>query len=93
MTTKGVSLYRSLYALHVSTAMHLLMVYWEPVWEDVEIWSLPSWVIYLSLFGAFINFTALCNLDIFGTFGLKQSAGIDFMYLLGLFLLGLGIKG
>lgn len=39
MNKDGTSLYRSLFVLQSSGALHLLMKYWQPIWKDRIIWN------------------------------------------------------
>lgn len=85
------SLYRTVYVLQSSLALHLLMRYWQPVLPDAApVWDLLSpghaagiVLVVLYLVAAVWTITSLFALDHFELLGVKQGSGIDIMAKLG----------
>ncbi len=89
MVTNGISAYRSIYVLQSSIAIHLMMKYWEPLFNDEVLWILPvKFVMPLYTFGFLWTLTATLTIDHFDLFGIKQSTGCDFMAKVGLGVTG-----
>jgi protein-S-isoprenylcysteine O-methyltransferase Ste14 len=92
------SVYRSVYCLHASIALALIIWKWQPVWVDVVLWEVsecgdtlipcmetPALVVYSIYLGAFLwAVTATFATDHFEFFGVVQSTGVDVMKMLGL---------
>lgn len=79
------SLYRSIYTLQSSAALHLLLRYWQPVWADIEIWNfldigaLNVIILILYLLGVLWFVSSTFAFDHFELFGVKQGTGFDIM--------------
>lgn len=79
------TLYRPLYVFKSAACLHLLIAYWQPVFETT-VWSFSNPTIPLIGYGLgwFWLVTSTFAIDHFELFGVKQSLGIDLYSLVGL---------
>jgi hypothetical protein len=81
------SLYRSMYVLHSSIAVQLIIHWWQPVWVDIvlwDFWSKTPWSITAYVLAFLWFFSAFVVIDHFEFLGVKQSTGVDIMDKLGI---------
>ena len=79
------TVYRALYCLKSSACLHLLIAYWQPVFETT-LWSFSNPTIPLIGYGMgwFWLVTSTFAIDHFELFGVKQALGIDLYSMVGL---------